>query len=267
MILSNSEKTRLLSKYGEWAIVTGASSGIGMALAKHLATAGFNLIINARREDALRELAQQIQQISQVEIKLVPADLSTNEGLARLLETANGLNIGLLVASAGRGTSGLFIENTLDEEVGMLRLNCEALLQLTHHYSKQFAAQKRGGIILLSSVLAFQGAPYAANYAATKAYVQTLAEGLAQELKPHGVDVLAAAPGPVESGFAERASMKMSNAMTPEQVAVPILKALGQTTTTYPGYLSKLIVYSLSTVPRWAKVKIMGKIMGGMAVR
>ena len=181
-----------------------------------------------------------------------------------LIHETQGLNIGLLIASAGYGTSGHFIDGSLQTEVNMLRINCEALLSLTHYYSQQFVQQKRGGIILMSSMVAFQGTPYSANYAATKAYVQTLAEALAVELKPHGVDVLAAAPGPVKTGFSQRANLKMSMSMTPEQVGVPILRALGRKTTVLPGALTKLLVYSLRTVPRWAKVKIMAKVMGGM---
>jgi short-subunit dehydrogenase len=94
--------------------------------------------------------------------------------------------------------------------------------------------------------------------------VQTLAEALAVELKPYNVDILAAAPGPVESGFSQRADMKMSVSMTPQQIGVPILKALGRKTTVLPGLLTKILVYSLRTVPRWGKVKIMGKVMGRM---
>jgi short-subunit dehydrogenase len=97
----------------------------------------------------------------------------------------------------------------------MIRVNCQALLALAYQFGKQFSANKRGGIILLSSLVAFQGVPYSANYAATKAYVQSLAEGLARELKPTGVDVLAAAPGPVRSGFAKRANMQMGMSLTP----------------------------------------------------
>jgi hypothetical protein len=152
----------------------------------------------------------------------------------------------------------------LHAELNMLKVNCEALLTLTHYYGQQFAQQKRGGIILMSSMLAFQGTAFAAHYAATKAYVQTLAEGLAVELKPYGVDVLAAAPGPVESGFGQRSNLKMSMSMTPSEVGVPILKALGRQITVLPGSLTKLLVYALRTVPRWGKVQIMAKIMSGM---
>jgi short-subunit dehydrogenase len=135
---------------------------------------------------------------------------------------------------------------------------------LTHHFSRKFKEQKRGGIILLSSLVAFQGVPYSANYAATKAYVQSLAEGLYHELKPFDVDVLAAAPGPVASGFAEVANMQMSMSLKPSDVGIPILRALGRTSTVLPGFLSKLLVYSLRTAPRSLKVRIMQLIMGGM---
>ena len=264
MKLSNNEKQRLKTKYGEWAIITGASSGIGLELATQLATAGFNLVINSRHLDKLQEVEKQLKPISNIEIKIVASDVSETESIDRLIQSTQGLNIGLIVISAGYGTSGLFIDGSLHSEINMLRVNCEALLSLTHYYSQQFVQQKRGGIILMSSMVAFQGTPYSANYAATKAYVQTLAEALAVELKPFGVDVLAAAPGPVESGFSQRANMKMSMSLTPSQVGVPILQALGRKTTVLPGLLTKILVYSLRTVPRWGKVKIMAKVMGGM---
>ena len=111
--------------------------------------------------------------------------------------------------------------------------------------------------------MAFQGVPYASNYAATKAYIQSFAEALAVELKPFNVDVLAAAPGPVESGFGHRSNMKMGKALVPSQLGVPILNALGKQTNVLPGLLSKILIYSLRTVPRWAKIKIMQKVMGG----
>ena len=264
MTLSNKEKLRLKSKYGNWAIVTGASSGIGLELASQLATAGFNLVINSRHIDKLEEVEKQLKVNTSIEIKIVASDVSETEGINKIIQSTQGLNVGLLIVSAGYGTSGNFIDGSLHSEINMLKVNCEALLSLTHYYSQQFAQQKRGGIILMSSMVAFQGTPFASNYAATKAYVQTLAEGLHVELKPHGVDVLAAAPGPVESGFSQRANIKMSMSLTPSQVGVPILKALGRKTTVLPGFLTKLLVYSLRTVPRWGKVKIMKKVMGGM---
>lgn len=264
MELSANEKKRLKNKYGQWAIVTGASSGIGLELATQLAKAGLNLVINSRHLDKLQEVEKQLKSLSSIDIKIVASDASETEGIDKIIQETQGLNLGLLVVSAGYGTSGNFIDSLLHSEINMLKVNCEAILSLTHYYSRQFVQQKRGGIILMSSMVAFQGTPYSSDYAATKAYVQTLAEGLAVELKPHGVDVLAAAPGPVESGFSQRANMKMSMSLTPSQVGIPILKALGRKTTVLPGFLTKLLVYSLRTVPRWGKVKMMEKVMGSM---
>ena len=112
--------------------------------------------------------------------------------------------------------------------------------------------------------MALQPVPYSANYAATKAYVQSLGEALAIELKPYGVNVLVAAPGPVDSRFSERANLKMSMMLKPSQVAVPIVKALGKKTTVLPGFLTKFLVYSLRLLPRWGKIKVMQRVAGGM---
>lgn len=267
MQLSSNEKARLKSKYGEWAVITGASSGIGLELASQLANAGFNLVINARNFSKLKSVEKELLSKHRVEIKIVDADVSNTEGVDKIIQATQGLNVGLLINSAGYGTSGLFIDTSLHQEMNMLRVNCEAVLSLTHYYAQQFVKQKRGGIILLSSIVAFQGVPYASHYAATKAYIQSLAEGLAEELGPLGVDVLAAAPGPVETGFAERASMNISNALVPAQIGIPILKALGRKTTILPGMLTKILAYALHTVPRWVKVKIMKKVMRRMITK
>jgi uncharacterized protein len=264
MTLSENEKKRLRDNYGPWAIVSGASSGIGLEIAERLAGAGLNLIIHARSENALLEIAKRLKSTCKVEVKVVVADISESAGVQKIIEATQDLPLGMLVASAGYGTSGEFIHTSVHAEINMLRVNCEALLSLTHHFARKFVVQKRGGIILMSSLVAFQGVPYSANYAATKAYVQSLAEALSEELKPHGVDVLAAAPGPVESGFGKRANMKMNMSLTPQQVGIPIMKALGRETTVLPGFLTKFLVYSLRTVPRWGKIKIMKIVMGGM---
>lgn len=262
MKLSAKEKQRLKNKYGEWAIVTGASSGIGLELAAQLADSGFNLILNARNEERLKNAERQLKR-GNIQIKLVVADLSESNGFEKIIQAAKGLNVGLLINNAGYGTSGLFVDSSLHAEISMLRVNCEAVLSLTHYFSRKFKQQKRGGIIFLSSLVAFQGVPYAANYAATKAYIQSFAEALAVELKTFDVDILAAAPGPVESGFGQRANMQMGKAMSPDKLGVPILNALGKRNSVIPGRLSKVLIYSLRTVPRFLKIKIMQQVMGG----
>lgn len=262
MTISNQTKQRLKTQYGDWAIVTGASSGIGLELATQLANSGFNLIINARNEERLLKVEQQLKSHN-IEVKSVVADLSDKEGVEKIIQSTQGLKVGLLVNNAGYGTSGLFVDASLDSEIDMLRVNCEAVLALTHYFARQFKQEGRGGIVFLSSLVAFQGVPYAANYAASKAYIQSFAEALAIELKPFGVDVLAAAPGPVESGFGQRANMKMDNAMTADQLGVPILAALGKRSNVVPGLLSKVLTYALRTAPRSIKVRIMEKVMGG----
>jgi short-subunit dehydrogenase len=263
MQLSTKEKKRLVRHYGEWAIITGASSGIGLELAIQLADAGFNLLINSRHFEKLKEVEKDIKSKHPVEIKIVEADVSETSGIDKIIHATQGLSVGLLVNSAGYGTSGLFLDTSLHSELNMLRVNCEAVLSLTHYFSQKFKQQKKGGIIFLSSLVAFQGVPYSANYAATKAYIQSLAEALAVELKPFSIDVIAVSPGPVDSGFGKRANMKMGKALKPSELGVPILKALGRQTIVVPGLLSKVLVYSLRTVPRWAKVRIMQKVMGG----
>lgn len=264
MRLSSKEKERLKKAYGEWAVITGASSGIGLELTKRVAEAGINIVMVARSEAKLQATAKELKNIYGINIKVIAADVSEPAGLKLIIDATKELPVGLLILSAGYGISGSFIDGSIENEINMLRVNCEALLVLTQYFAKVFAAQRHGGIILMSSIVAFQGVPFAAHYAATKAYVQTLAEGLAAELKPFGVDVLAAAPGPVTSGFGNRADMKMSKALHPEDVGVPILKALGKKSTLFPGALTKLLITGLRTVPRWGKVKIMETVMRGM---
>lgn len=257
-------KNRLKATYGPWALVTGATSGIGRELATQLAAAGLNLVLSARRRDELKRLASDFEKKHGIQTKVVSGDLSETTTVQRLIAETERLDVGLLVPCAGFGTSGYFIEADVETEANMLRLNCEAVLRLVHHFSQQFKIRQRSGIILMSSIVAFQGVPYSAHYAATKAWVQSLAEGLQDELKPHGIDVLSAIPGPVESGFSARANLKMSLYNTPEDIGAPILQALGRSRSVVPGGVGKLLVYSLRTVPRRAKTRILKLVMGGM---
>jgi len=182
-------------------------------------------------------------------------------GRTRLL----GLDVGLFVAAAGFGTTGPFIDSNLDDELAMIDVNCRAVVGLTHGFARRLARRGAGGIVLFGSLVGFQGVPQTANYAATKAFVQSFAEGLRLELKPTGVEVLATAPGPTHSGFAAHASMTMSSAADPDVVARSTLRSLGRRSSTVrPGGLAKLLGFSLIMLPRWARVRLMGTIMSGM---
>jgi short-subunit dehydrogenase len=257
---------RFLERYGPWAVVTGASSGIGRALAGGLAEAGLNLVLVARHRPRLEALAASLTAQYGVRVCVIDVDLAREDHLETIRLVTDPLDVGLLVAAAGFGSSGPFLESDVATETEMLLVNGRAVLQACSHFGRRFRARGRGGLVLLSSIAAFQGMPYAAHYAATKAYVQSLAEGLQVELQGDGIAVLAAAPGPTHSGFAARAGLRMGAALEPEAIAQPILAALGRQATVLPGVLSKLLTYSLVPLPRWARVRIMGKVMQGMAI-
>ena len=258
---------RCRERYGPWAVVTGASDGIGREFACRLAAAGLCLVLVARRGEVLESLARALRAEHAVEVRVVVADLATTAGVDAVLEASAHLDLGLLVAAAGFGTSGAFLDGDLATELEMIDVNCRSVATLTHHLGNRFAAQRRGGIVLLSSLVAFQGVPRAANYAATKAYIQSLSEGLRVELAPFGVDVVASAPGPIRSGFGARAAMTMGLAQTPAAVAQATLDALGKRGTVRPGWLSKFLELSLAFLPRWGRVRMMGVVMGGMTKR
>lgn len=257
-------RKRFLARYGPWAVVTGASSGIGYEMALELAETGLNLVLVARSRAVLERMAEDLTARHGIEARAVTADLALGSAVETVEAATRRLDVGLLVAAAGFGTSGSFLDSSPEKELEMLNVNCRAPLSMSLHFGRRFAGRGRGGIVLMSSIVGFQGTPYAAHYAATKAYVQTLAEALHVELAPLGVDVLASAPGPTDSGFAARAGMRMGPALKPVDVARPTLNALGRKSTVLPGTLSKLLTYSLVPLPAWARVRIMGKVMGGM---
>jgi short-subunit dehydrogenase len=251
-------------KYGPWAVVTGASDGIGQAFAQELAALGVNLVLVARRRDRLQELANELIGRHQVATRVLAADLGSDEGRASVERETVDLDVGLLVAAAGFGTSGPLFRSNREREREMLHVNCEAVLEQVMIFGERFSRRGRGGMILMGSLLGWQGVPGAAHYAATKAYVQSLAEGLASELAPAKIDVLASAPGPVNSGFGSRADMRMGTAETPAVVAKASLRALGRKTTIVPGMIGKILSYSLLGLPRFSRTRILGGIMGKM---
>ena len=259
-----SSRNNLKARYGPAALVTGASDGIGRASADALAAAGFDLVLVARRRGELASIADHLTQRHGIGTTVVAVDLGSHDACARIAEASAGLDVGLIVAAAGYGLSGRFLDNSAAEELGMIDVNCRAVAALVHMFAPSLITRGTGGIILFSSIVAFQGVPGQANYAATKAWVQVFAEGLRRELGPAGVDVLAVAPGPVATGFAARAGLTMGTAETPETVARASLKALGRTGTVRPGSLAKVLEASLSLLPRSGRTLILQQVMASM---
>lgn len=259
-----SNLTEFQKRYGPWAVVTGASSGIGRAIAGELALRGLNLVLVARRRDELLALGAELKAKAPIEIQIIASDLATSSGLDEVFAGTKDLDVGLLVGAAGFGTSGELLEADLADEVSMLNVNCRAVLAQAMHFGPRLKMRGRGGIVLFGSLVGFQGVPRAAHYAATKAYVQSLGEALHREWKAHGVDVLVSAPGPVHSGFGERARMALGMGDNPAVVARDTINALGRQMTATPGWVGKFLTWSLMTAPRGLRVRIMEGIMAGM---
>jgi hypothetical protein len=258
---------QFLAQYGSWALVTGATEGIGRAFAESLAGRGLNLILVARRAEILEELATSLPRSYGIRVQAVPADLGDPVAVARVVEACAEVPLGLAVLAAGFGTSGAFTDIAPEDDLNMVDVNCRAMVQLAHPVARQLQAQRRGGLILLGSIVGFQGVARATTYSATKAFVQSLGEGLWHELKPHGVDVLVSAPGPVKTGFLVRANMTADDGVTAQDVAEESLAALGKKMTVLPGRLSKVLGMSLAFLPRRMRSQVMKDAMAKMTGR
>lgn len=254
-----------VDRYGPWALITGASDGIGRATARHVAAAGVNVVLVARRESTLAAVAEELERSHHVQTRVVPVDLSVPGAATEVVDVCTDLDIGLVVLAAGFGAAGAFLEAPTSTAAEMVTVNVAAVTELAHLMGARLAARGRGGIVLFGSLLGWQGVPGQAVYAATKAYCQALAEGLHGELARHGVDVVSAAPGPVHSGFAARAGMTMRSAASPDVVAAGALRTLGRGVTAVPGAQGRLLTLALAPLPRRARTAILGRVVAGMA--
>lgn len=218
---------------GMWALVTGASAGIGVALARELAAAGAHLVLTARRQDRLETFARELSAKHNVKTETFPADLAQPEACEEIFRftQAKGIAVDILVNNAGFGSFGEFAESDLNWMLNMVQVNCSAVVHLTRLYLPAMVDRKRGYILILASTASFQAVPFISTYAATKAFDLLFAEGLAEELKPHGVRVTALCPGSTESEFHEIANQAglaaaKRNRETAEKVARVGLQAL-----------------------------------------
>lgn len=255
-------------KYGPWALITGASSGLGAEFARQLAERGLNLALVARRQDRLDELGAQLERESGIATRSIPMDLTNHEFLAGLRASVSDLDIGLLVHSAGFGTTGTLPDSDLEGELDMLDVNCRACLQLVHTLAGSFRERGRGGIIMLSSVGGLMPFPYIGGYSATKAWNVFLGDALHVELKPHGVDVLSLCPGPVRTGFFDVAGtdekqwpfFARSTIMDADDVVAEALAKLGKRNVVVPGIPYRIMVGSARLLPRRLTAQIAGYV-------
>jgi uncharacterized protein len=217
---------------GKWALVTGASAGIGDSLATQLAEGGTHLVLTARRGDRLETLAAKLKKEHNVQVETFVADLAHPSAPQEIFAytKGKGLAIELLVNNAGFGQYGELTQVDPQRLLDMVQVNCAALVQLTRLFLPDMIARKRGDVLILASTASFQAVPYITTYAATKAFDLLFAEGLAEEMKPYGIRVCALCPGSTESEFHVVAGQEKFTAKhhreTAEKVARVGLEAL-----------------------------------------
>src|SRR5260221_92838 len=216
--------------FGKWALITGASAGIGVALAEELAAGGTKLVLTARRKDRLEELARRLTAAYNVTIEVFPADLADSNAPDKIFAFTKekGIEVDLLINNAGFGQYGEFPSIEKQRLLDMVQVNCHAVVHLTRLYLPEMVLRGRGDVLILASTASFQAVPYISTYSATKAFDLLFAEGLAEEMKPHGIRVCALCPGSTESEFhAVSGQEKFKRRMeTAEKVARTGLQAL-----------------------------------------
>jgi hypothetical protein len=241
-------------RFGGAALVTGASAGLGATFARALGARGMDLILVARRRERLDALAGEIGGAHGVRAEAVALDLlapGATDALARSIADA-GLEVGLLVCSAGFGTYGSFLEVERDVEARMVDLNCRVVVEHCHAFVPAMVARGRGGVILFSSIAAYQPCPYWATYGATKAFNLMLGEALWAELGPRGIEVLALSPGYTATEFQEVAGIDfgIGSRANADEVVERALRMIGRRPSTVHGAANQLMVFSNRFAPR-----------------
>ena len=248
-------------RYGPWALVAGGSEGIGAAFAGHIAAHGLNLLLVARRPDLLVQAASHLRNAYGVEVRTAAVDLGSATGLDEVRQQADSVKIGLLVCNAASSYEGPFFKANLAKYRHVIDVNCHGTIALIDAVLPRMMERGRGGVVLMSSMAAFQGSPYVTVYSATKAFLLSLAEGLAMEMKPKGVDVLACCPAVVRTPN-YRASLPQGARPTPVEVepdlvAREALQALGHRSVLVPGARVRMVHFAMRLMPRSTAVAIM----------
>jgi uncharacterized protein len=264
------DPVQLIAMSNETILVTGASSGIGRELARCFAADGCKVVLVARNADALRSLADELQRTHGVDARVLTADLALPETPARIFEElaeAEGA-VDVLVNNAGFGTHGLFLDTPLSRQLDMLQVNLTSLTHLTGLFLPGMIRRRRGGVLNVASTAAFQPGPGMAVYYATKAYVLSFSEALAEELAGSGVTVSALCPGPTKTQFAARADFQgwrpfMKGAASAVEVARCGHRAFRRGRfVAIPGFRNRLLVFLERFCPRSLVRKAVKKLNG-----
>jgi len=249
-------------KYGPWALITGASSGIGKALAQQLAAQGFDVVLVARTESVLNKLASELQEKHSINTRVIAADLSQTGAVDALYDSVSTLDIGLVIPAAGIDEMGRFLDKEYADLNKMLTLNVNVPTEIAHVFGRKLVAREHSGIILVASLFGYQGIPNFAGYAASKAYILTLGETLNVELARKNVDVLVLSPGLTDTPFSQSMAIDFGKlpmfAQRPEYVASVALSSLGHKSTVVSGLLNKIYAWENRLIPRSWPVKLFG---------
>jgi uncharacterized protein len=250
-----------LSGYGPWAVVAGASEGIGAAFATALARGGLNIVIAARRPEPLEALASQLQADHGIRVRTVTGDLATVDGVGALVAACAEIEVGILVANAAFAPIGRFLERDEADLVRAVELNAITLVRLARRFLPAMVQRGRGGLVVMSSLAGHQGSPGIATYAATKAFGAVLAEGLWAELRGTGVDVVACVAGAVLTpGLAQAKQRRAPGTVGPDVVASAALDALGHGPRVVPGRLMRVSsVLTSRLMPKRAAIALIAK--------
>lgn len=247
-----------LDHYGPWAVIAGASEGLGAAFARALAGRGLKLLLLARRADALAEVAAPLRAIT--EVRTAAVDLGDPELATILTGLTADLEVGLCIYNAAYSPIGPFLEQSPRDHQRVLDVNCRGPMIAARVLGQGMARRRRGGILLMSSLTALCGSPFLAGYGASKAFNLSLGEALWYELGPQGVDVLVCCAGATSTpGFVRSSGADGPRAMTPEAVVAEALAALGGPPSMVPGVFNRLAARLLARLlPRRTAVRIMG---------
>jgi hypothetical protein len=259
----------MTTKDQSWVLITGASSGFGEEFARQYAAQGHPLVLVARRRDRLETLADALRQRYRIDVVVEQVDLSDIAAVVQLHQRLRerGIAVDILINNAGHGRQGAFVDGTLDAALAMLQLDVVSLTAVTHVFARDMQTRGRGKILLVASLLAYQGVEKFAVYAAAKAYVLRLGEALHRELEHEGVTVTTLCPGMSETGFATAAQQKITPAlkrvmMQPAPVVRAGIRALqAGRISVVPGWANKAIVIFVWATPRWLHQAVFSRIM------